>query len=300
MAVFDFTLAAVVQAAAAGAPKPTLQAVAISLEGKAQCVAFNWVSDDKSSHRSAISVPVAINGRTVPLQLDTGSDVTILYGGVAGHAGWANQGQNVFRATSVMIGSTSIDRPKIYVDADMDEDVKLVGTLGLSELMGRITVIDYPHQRFCLFSEADLPTQLMNVSYVRAVLRDTKFFVPIAINAFRTDAIVFDTGSSAMPLSVDLETWKKVTGRAEVAGAPAVIKGSAWGKPVIFSGAPAAGSMMLEKLDLRKPVVFTNGDQPTAYADWPFRADGVLGNASLWNGIVILDLTAKVRFGFVR
>lgn len=140
----------------------------------------------------------------------------------------------------------------------------------------------------------------MKATYVRADLRNTKFFVPIAVDAFRSDSVVFDTGSSAMPLSVDLATWKKLTGHATVAKAPTTIKGSAWGKPVTLSGPPTAATMMLGKLNLGQPTVFTDGNHPTVYSDWPFRADGVLGNASLWDGIVILDLTAKVRFGFVR
>ncbi len=250
--------------------------------------------------KAAISIPAVINGKAIPLQLDTGSDTSILYGHVADQAKWANADEKSFRATSFMIGSTSIDRPEIHIAADMDEDARLAGTLGIPELIGRVTVIDYPNQRFCIFSEADLPIPLMKATYVRADLRNTKFFVPIAVDAFRSDAVVFDTGSSAMPLSVDLATWKKLTGRATVAEAPTTIKGSAWGKPVTLYGAPTAAKMMLGKLNLGQPTVFTDGDQPKAYSDWPFRADGVLGNASLWDGIVILDLTAKVRFGFVR
>jgi len=297
--VLTLTLA-LLQAALANTAGVTVQDATSSLQGKAQCVSFNWVSDDKNSPRAAISVPIKINGRIVPLQLDTGSDATVLYGQVADHAGWASHGRKSFRATSLMIGSTLIDRPEIYVARDMEEDARLVGTLGLPELMGRITVIDYPRQRFCLFSEADLPSPLRSVTYVRADLRHSKFFVPVAVDAFRSDAVIFDTGSSLMPLTVDLAAWKKMTSLTDVEQAPTAIKGSAWGKSVTMSGALAAGTMMVGKLSLGKQTVFTDGDQPTAYADWPFRADGVLGNASLWDGVVIVDLTAKIRFGFIR
>lgn len=291
---------ALVQAATIGPADVALKDASAALKGKTQCVAFKWVSDDKSTPKAAISIPVKINGKSIPLQLDTGADATILYGAIANHSGWTERNQETFRADTFMIGSTNIDRPLIHVDASMDEDVRLVGTIGLSELMGRIAVIDYPLQRFCLFAEADLPTELANAPYVRADLRNAKFFVPIDVGAFHSDAIVFDTGSSLMPLNVDLVTWKELTGIADTTDAPATITGSAWGKPVTFSGAPAAEAMMLGTLNLKRPTVFTNKDQPTPFADWPFRADGVLGNASLWDGIVIIDLTAKVRFGFVR
>ncbi|MGO4170501.1 hypothetical protein [Novosphingobium sp. YAF33] len=290
----------VLQATTASTVGVTLQDASSSLSGKTQCVSFNWAPDDESTPRAAITVPIKINGELIHLQLDTGSDATILYGRAADRAGWISEGRNSFRATSLMIGSTSIDRPEIHADQDIEEDARLVGTLGLTELMGRVTVIDYPHQRFCLFSEADLPSALKKAPYVRANLRNSKLFVPVAVDAFQSDAVVFDTGSSLMPLSVDLATWRKITGLTDVAQAHTVIKGTAWGKPVTMAGAPAAGTMMVGKLNLGKPTVFTDSDQPTQYANWSFRADGVMGNASFWDGIVIVDLTAKVRFGFVK
>lgn len=298
-ALFALTLA-ILQAATASTVGVTLQDASSSLQDKGQCVSFSWVSEDKSTPRAAIGVPIGINGSVVQLQLDTGSGATILYGQIADRSGWNSDGRESFRATSLLIGSTSVDRPEIYVDRDMEEDAGLVGTLGLPELMGRIAVIDYPHQRFCLFSEADLPSALKRATYVRADLRNSKFFVPVAVDAFQSEAVVFDTGSSLMPLSVDVATWRKVTGLTDVAQAPTAIRGTAWGKPVTMSGAPTTDTLRVGKLSLAKPTVFTDGDRPTQYADWPFRADGVLGNAALWDGIVIVDLTAKVRFGFVR
>ena len=298
--MFVFALAAAIQAGTSDPSRSALQYASGSLQGKEQCVDFSWVSDDISTPKAAISIPVMVNGKSVPLQLDTASDATIIYGHEAVSAGWAISGEKYFRATSFSIGSTAVDRPAVYLDENMEPDVRLIGTLGLPELMGRIAVIDYHQQRFCLFSEADLPAQLESAIFVRAELRNSKFFVPISVDAFHSDAVIFDTGSSLMPLSVDLSTWKKLTGLAAVAQAPTAIKGTAWGKSVTLSGAPAAASMMLGKLDLGRPIVFTDGSQPSPYASWGFRADGTLGNALLWDGMVILDLTAKVRFGFVR
>jgi hypothetical protein len=277
----------------------TLAEASASLVGKSQCIAFTWLPNDKGSPRGGISVPVRINGRIVPLQLDTGANETSLYGGFPVKAGWAAKGTETFRAKTFELARATLDRPQVYLNPDMEEDASLRGTLGLPALMGRITVIDYPKQRFCLFAEADLPVPIQRATFVRAMLRNGKFHVPISTGDFRSDTIVFDTGSSEMPLHVDLAAWKRITRRTTTHDAPATIQGTAWGKPFTLAGAPAAVPVMLGNLSLGTTTVFTNPDAPESFVEWPVPTDGVLGNAPLWDGIVILDLTAKVRFGII-
>jgi hypothetical protein len=285
---------------AAPATGVTLAEASASLVGQSQCVAFTWLPNDKGSPRGGISVPVRINGQTLPLQLDTGANVTSLYGQFPIRTGWATKGSETFRARGFDLAGARLDRPEVYLNPDMEEDADLRGTLGLPALMGRIAVIDYPKQRFCLFAEADLPVPLTKAAYVRAMLRNAKFYVPIKTGAFTSDTIVFDTGSSEMPLHVDLAAWKRITRRTTTAAAPSTIQGTAWGKPFTLAGAPAAAPVMLGDLPLGTVTVFTNPDAPDSFADWPVPTDGVLGNAPLWDGIVILDLTARVRFGLIR
>lgn len=299
-------IALMLTAGAPSAPSATaptgvkLAEASASLVGKPQCVAFTWLPNDKGSPRGGISVPVRINGRTLPLQLDTGANVTSLYGGFPVKAGWATKGNETFRAKTFELAGTTLDRAQVYLNPDMEEDASLRGTLGLPALMGRIAVIDYSKQRFCLFAEADLPAPIQHATFVRAMLRNAKFHVPIRSGAFASDTIVFDTGSSEMPLHVDLIAWKRITGRTTTIGAPTSITGTAWGKPFTLAGAPAAAPVMLGDVSLGPVNVFTNPAAPESFADWPVPTDGVLGNASLWDGIVILDLTARVRFGVIR
>jgi len=191
------------------------------------------------------------------------------------------------RVRPAAFARAGLDRPLVYGNADMAADLDLRGTLG------------YPDRRFCLFDEADLPPVLARATYVRAMLRGGKFFVPIRSGGFASDTIVFDTGSSEIPLHVDLAVWKRLTGRATTDAAPAAITGLAWGQPFTLAGAPAAAPVMLGEGELGPITVFTNPDAPESFADWPMRTEGVLGNASLWDGIVILDLTERMRFGRV-
>ncbi|VXD00325.1 hypothetical protein [Sphingomonas sp. 8AM] len=281
-------------------PALTLAAASASLAGARQCVGFTWLPNDTGSPRGGISVPVRINGRTVPLQLDTGANVTSLYGAFPIAARWAAKGSATFRARSFALAGTTIDRPELYLDPAMEEDATLRGTLGLSELLGRIAVIDYPGQRFCLFADADLPAPLRKAQFVRAMLRNGKFHVPVTTGTFSSDTIVFDTGSSEMPLHVDRAAWQRITGRATTAAAPSTIRGMAWGKPFALAGAPAAAPVTVGGVPLGTVTVFTNPAAPESFSDWPVPTDGVLGNAPLWEGIVVLDLTARMRFGVVR
>jgi hypothetical protein len=278
----------------------TLAQASASLAGKRQCSAFKWLANDNGSPRGGISVPVRINGRTLPMQLDTGANVTSLYGAFPVTAGWAVKGSQTFRAKTFEVSGAAVYRPEVYLNPDMEEDASLRGTLGLPALMGRIAVIDYPSQRFCLFADADLPALLRRATFVRAMLRNAKFHVPIRTGAFTSDTIVFDTGSSEMPLHVDVTAWKRITGRTTTAAAPSAIQGTAWGKPFTLAGAPAAAPVMLGDLPLGTVTIFTDPNAPESFADWPVPTDGVLGNAPLWDGIVILDLTARVRFGVIR
>ncbi len=271
-----------------------------SLAGKAQCVPFAWLPNDKGGERGGISIPVEVNGMTLPLQLDTGANVTILYGQFAAKAGWAKKGDENFQARSFKVVGTAIDRPKIYINTDLDDDPTVRGTLGLPALLGKITVIDYPAKRFCVFAEADLPAPLRKADFVRAMLRNAKFHVPVTSGGFKSDTVVFDTGSSEMPLHVDLLQWKALTGRNSTDRAPASIKGMAWGKPFTLAGALSLSPVMIGETTLGKVDVFTNPGAPTSFSDWPVQTDGVLGNAPFWDGIVILDLTANVRFSMIR
>ena len=94
----------------AAAEAPTRDAVSHSLDGASQCVPFTWAGD-AARPRMAIIVPVVVNGRTLPFQLDTGADVTISYGDLADKAGWATAGAESWRAAAFSIGSTPSTGP---------------------------------------------------------------------------------------------------------------------------------------------------------------------------------------------
>jgi hypothetical protein len=181
----------------------------------------------------------------------------------------------------------------------MDGDGEVTGTLALNSLLGRIAVIDYPGRRFCLFSEANLPEPFWSANYAKAVLRDRKFFVPVQIGAFRSQAIMFDTGASEVALEVDMPLWRQLTGKASVEQADKRMETLAWGVKGGLFGALASDHMHVGEIDLGRQTVFTEQTE-NGFAASTYAIDGTMGNAAVWDGIAILDLTVRTRFGLIK
>lgn len=281
-------------------PGPALKAASTSLAGRRECTAFTWLANDQGGARGAISVPVMLNGRALRMQLDTGANATILYGKIATQAGWATATAEQFRAQTLTVAGATTNRPEIFLNREMEADADVQGTLGLPALFGRVAVVDYPGQRFCLFAEPDLPAALATGGSVHAMLRNGKFYIPLKAGSFASDLMVFDTGSSEMALHVDLAAWKTLTGRSDTQGAPAALKGMAWGNPFVLAGAPSAEPMTIGKVTLGQPILFTNPATPNSFDEWPMPTAGVIGNAPFWDGMVVMDMTAAMRFRVIR
>jgi hypothetical protein len=136
------------------AQSPALIAASKSLDGKAQCVAFEWEPDGA---KVAIVLPTQIDGHPYRFQFDTGATANIIYSTIADRAGWSKPTDHSFQPKTFAIADTTISRPWISIFRDMKVTRDISGTLGLWSLIGRITVIDYPGRRVCLFADTDLP-----------------------------------------------------------------------------------------------------------------------------------------------
>ncbi len=293
-------LSALVLLAAAVTPAGGFTDAARSLDGRAECVPFRWEDDGQGNPRAAMSVAVRVNGEPKRFQVDTGADTSILYGAASDTAGWSTPDARFFRPATLTIGATTLERPYTVILRDMAAD-GIDGTLGLPALVGRVTVIDYPGRRLCLFKDADLPRAVgAAAQFVAGALHDGKFFLPLQVGTTRWRDVMLDTGSSAMPLTIDRSRWLDATGRSSTVRPPKTIAGSSWGKPVSFAGAPAARPVSIGgTIELGRPLLFTQADAPDGFARYPFPADGILGNASLWDGMVVLILTGRTDFGYI-
>lgn len=99
---------------------------------------------------------------------------------------------------------------------------------------------------------------------------------------------------------VDLEDWKRLTGRDGPEAAPIRKEVSSWGKTITAIGAPSKGAMTIGSARLEAPSVYCLEEQPRMFAGWPFPAKGLVGNAPFWDRVVILDLGIRPRLGLLR
>jgi len=247
-------------------------------------------------------VPVELDGQEYWFQLDTGSDVTMLYGtGEAKRRGWQESKQWFVGVPEVKVGGAHFDSVDVFVREEMTGGGKTAGTLGLDLLQGKVVVIDFPRQRFCVVPHADVPSKIMErTAFVPAEVRDNKLFVLIRAGGEELTDIFFDTGASSFPLVVDLDLWQHLTGKQGREDATSVLEISSWGKTVPMIGAEMQGALEIGEVQMKQAMVYYWGDQPKFFDQWPFPAAGLLGDALFLDEVVVIDLGQPARFGILR
>jgi hypothetical protein len=272
-----------------------------SLINKLPCTAFEWEPWKAVSDKGAIKVPIKFGRKTYWFQLDTGSDGTIVYGKIDKSLG-LKEGQNSVRLTNVELGRMKFPVARLYINPNMHpEPGGIAGTVGLDLFMGNVAVIDFPGKRFCLMPKADAPTELRTQSEsVKAVIRDGKFFIETKLNGQRLDDLFYDSGSSAMALSVDFEVWKSLTGLSGEEQATKKYAGSSWGKPMNFIGGETKGELEIGEMKLGKQLAFYRSQPLDFFKKFPFTTVGNIGNAPFFDKVIILDLGVHPAFRIIK
>lgn len=266
------------------------------------CSSFEWIHTDEVE-RAAIVVPVVLDGESYRLQLDTGADYSMVYGDIADQRGWPVIGGFPRLVPSAEIGGMSLGPVHMLQNAGMSTDEGIHGTLGLDALVGKLTVIDYPGQRFCVMERgAATDAVWMETVWSPAELRNGKLFLPVTLDGEPLDALAFDTGSSASALFVDYEPWLAITGAADSTDATSRWVGTAWGREITVAGRPIEGRLQIGARIVPSEFAsaYTELTDPEDFAGWPFPIGGLVGNAGLWDRVVVLDLGVSTRFGVVR
>jgi hypothetical protein len=258
------------------------------------CSRFEWGSSTISD-KSAMLVPISLNGKRFMYQLDTGADVLMPYG-TAMEKGWSPRG-NAVRIPNVRFAGMTFSSMKGFPAKDMpvSPDPKDPhGTVGLELLLGKTFVMDFPKQRVCLLERGDLPESLDQAAdWASAEIRHGKLYVDLELNGKKLDGIHYDTGSSPYTLDVNLSLWKEATGKSGTKDATTHYSFCcAWGHELESIGAPASGDLKIGSHVYPKPMMTTDPAHPDSY--W-----NTLGNALFTGSIVILDLGAHPRFGVI-
>jgi hypothetical protein len=266
--------------------------------GALRCSEFEWLSQG-GREKYALAVPVTISGRKYKYQLDTGSPHTFIYGTEAARWGWA-KGQRSVGVRDLRFGGAGAAAAKLHVKEERRPG-RTGGTLGLDLLLGHVVVLDYPGRLFCLVPGESVPADLRRrTSWVPAEILNGKFFVHTRLNGQELDHIFFDTGASLLPLAVDFESWKTLTGRAGEAEATTKMTVNSWGKPAALVGAPAVGALEVGEVRLERPVIYYWGNEPGFFRKWFRPATGLIGNLPFWDEVVVLDLGERPAFGILR
>src|SRR5215831_6215709 len=141
----------------AQATRPAVSA----LINKLPSARFEWLADPGVSDRASMNVPIELGGRSLNFQLDTGADVTILYGTEEAQKwGWKT-GQRSVKVTDIRLGGSKLPSAWCKVDPE-NHNKDSSGTVGLDQLIGHVVVIDFPGKRFAVMPRADVPWEIFD------------------------------------------------------------------------------------------------------------------------------------------
>jgi hypothetical protein len=261
---------------------------------------FEWVAAEGVSPRAAMRVPVNLDGTGGWFQMDTGLDVTLVYGDLPIERGWETH-DGMYHVPGFEIGNMDLGPTWLRSRPGTDGSGELIGSLGLDILIGYLVLIDYSGRRLALMKPGEAPLWLIqHTTWTPAKLRDAKFFITLILGEETLDDLFFDTGASAFDITVDFETWKALTGCAGPEAATTRWTVNSWGSPVTAVGATARGPLVIGSARISDPQVFYLEEQPRLFAEWPFQASGLVGNAPFWDRVVVMDLGIRPRFGLVE
>jgi hypothetical protein len=282
-------------------------------------VSFVWgggIIDGQKFPNAAILVPVGLKGcpEALYMQLDTGSAGSFIY-------------QNSLNAVGKKCGSvskaTDSSAPTIFEIAGKELAIiasllpnaggevpgqpVLLGTLGLSAFAENILVLDYPNASFYICTEQNECNQLFSKHsfvYQSATLRNGKLFVTAQVGDQQFDAMAFDTGASIFPLVVTKTRWQALLSKHGDEPDNQVLNVPSWGKLIRCAGATSSKTVVLAGRTLSNPVIFFCGneseDHPANISKYPFKIDGVIGNAPFVADTTVVIDQKRSRIAFAK
>jgi hypothetical protein len=278
---------------------------------------FVWYADTVNGvvrPKIALLIPCTIKGihRKLLFQFDTGSNSSMIYEGPRQQyhlpITWAADSQFAFTTISATLGYYHIDSTRFSIhrnvrDTLVDNDpYPVVGTLGQDILVGKILILDFPHQRFSIFDSLNsvAETFLSKVSFVSLNRRNQKLFVTLQFGEIISTDFFFDTGASMFPIETTKEMWQKLTGFQGNEASLSSLKVPSWGKNIVLIGAPIKDGIRIRNLQVNTPFAYFDSTRTHDFAKWPFKTDGLFGSALFYDEYtVVLDLI-KDRFGILK
>ncbi len=290
--------------------------VAISYSQDIQWSTFQWSGhsiSNKAFDRAAVLVPVKLKqaSRTFWMQFDTGSDASMVYEIPFRQLNFPAQAIEVrdnFVTMGGLLGDFPFDSVRFWIRRDFGDSLNekerypVIGTIGQDMIVGKILILDFPKNKFCLVdSLGQIPTALLSrAHFVPLNRRNNKLFVSLQIADTISEHFFFDTGASMFPIVTTKEMWRKVTGLQGDEVDNIRIKVPSWGEEAILVGAPIKGSLKFGNLQVWNALAYFDSTGVIDFSIWPFKTDGAIGNALFYDEYtIVLDLIEN-RFGILR
>lgn len=275
---------------------------------------FEWAGAEFNKifyPKAAILVPVNVAGISKILfaQLDTGSNGTFFYGNVLEKRGVKFDSTNRGYVKFSWLGGNEIPdagRDSAFVSWSMDDSVNLssekpedniVGTIGLNEVLGKILVLDFPEQKYAIFSDSsELPAGLRDrLKYVPAVINNARFYVNIVIGKDTLKDIFYDTGASMSTLTLPLQDWRRATGLQ--GDESEIVRDSvfSWGKKIEVLKASSKADLQFGSIHIKSPMV--------EHVEWPdtsFNNYRLMGNAPFYDDYTVVVDCKYSRMGIAK
>ena len=277
-------------------------------------IKFEWAGAEFNKvfyPKAAILVPVKVAGISKKLfaQLDTGSNGTFFYGNVLEKRGVKFDSTNLGYVKFSWLGENEmpeVGRDSAFVSWSMDGSVdlssekpenKIVGTIGLDEILGKILVLDFPEQKYAIFSDSsEIPAGLRDrLKYVPAVINNARFYVNIVIGNDTLKDIFYDTGASMSTLTLPLQDWRRATGLQ--GDESEIVRDSvfSWGKKIEVLKASSKGDLQFGSLRIKSPMV--------EHVEWPdtsFNNYRLMGNAPFYDDYSVVVDCKYSRMGIAK
>jgi hypothetical protein len=284
-----------------------------------QSVPFIWgggIIDGQKFPNAAILVPVGLKGcpEVLYMQLDTGSAGSFIYqnslsavgkkcGNVSKTIG--NTSPTIFEIAGKELGVVASLLPN--AGGEVPGQPVLLGTLGLSAFTESILVLDYPNASFYICTEqkeCDHLESTQSFVYQSATMRNGKLFLTAQVGDQQFDAMAFDTGASIFPMVVTKTRWQALLSRHGDEPDNQILNVPSWAKLIRCVGATSSKTVVLAGRTLSNPVVFFCGnesdDHPSNISKYPFKIDGVIGNAPFVADTVVVIDQKRSRIAFAK
>jgi hypothetical protein len=186
---------------------------------------MKWFNFAWTAEKEAMYVPVKLefDASTYSLQLDTGSEETLIYDFPLRQLTGQTEFKGKYFVFNGKIGNYEFRNERFWIKRNYGKEIlpsaecNEIGTLGLGFFMQRILTIDYPNDRFCICDYlTELPEELLKkAEFTKVRIKFGKLFLEeLEFDNKPLKGIFLDTGSSRFTLAfLQKSRWQKFTGK---------------------------------------------------------------------------------------